>query len=174
MAVGTRKPNKDKKPTKPAKADKPKKPAKAREAEAASDDGGDEGIAAIAGVIEAGFLAAMTDGELADAEIEAISDVIDYIFDGDITRKQIRGILQSCYEAFEADGYDGRMATIADRLPDNETRELALQVAAAVILSDGEYDAESEGQFFVDLASILGVSRRTTTSIWEDMVDRFS
>jgi len=165
MAVGTRKPKKQEKTTAAAGAERPRK--------SAGSTGADP-TAMLAGIIEAGFLAAMTDGKLADAEFDQLSEVIDHASDGALSTAQIRGILEACRELLDAEGFDKRMAAIAGQLPDRASRETALRVVAAVIFSDEEYDQENEGQFYMDLAGQLDIPKRSLKAIWKETFELFS
>lgn len=105
--------------------------------------------------------------------LKILVQVVKEVYEGDISVDQIRTTLYACNDAFGDGEFDPRMAAVAARLTDNESREAALQVAAAVILSNDDYEIDNEGQFFVDLADALGVTRRTAGWIWKDVFETY-
>jgi tellurite resistance protein len=127
----------------------------------------------LAGMVEAGLLMAAADGELADEEWDTVTAVIDGFFDGNATRRQIEEIMDDCWEAFERDGYDARMEAMAENLQTPELRELGLQVAAAVMLADGEYAEGEEDEAYFDMADTLEIPRRRAEAILDEVAEQY-
>jgi tellurite resistance protein len=128
---------------------------------------------ALDGICEAAFLAAQADGEVSDEEVEMLANVVHTMLDGQADLDQILSRLEACEEAFENEGFEARMNQIAAKLPSDDARQAALIVAAGVILGDGEYDADSEGAFYEDLAELIGVPEDVATEIWNDVAANF-
>jgi hypothetical protein len=127
----------------------------------------------VAGVTEAAFLAAMSDGELSEAEYDQLVSLVSGLFDGDITQDSVDEILEACEEAFESDGFEARMDHIAEKLPNAESRYLALYAVAAVVLGDDEYDEENEGAFYDDFAEKVGADEETAAEIWNEQLEAY-
>jgi len=130
-------------------------------------------VNALAGVTEAAYLAAAADGEVTDGEYNTIANLIVERCDGDVTIKQVRALIQACAEALENDGFEARMDHIASILPDAEAQVAALYAASDVILGDDEYDADSEGSFYDDLAEKLEFSEELAAEIWNNQVENY-
>jgi tellurite resistance protein len=127
----------------------------------------------IAGICEAAFLAAAADGELSDAEYDVLVHTIIEFCDGDVTEQQIEEILEKCDNALAEDGFENRMNQISSQLSTNDARAAALMVTAAVVLCDGEYDPDSEGSFYDDLAELLEVPEEVSAEIWNATLESF-
>ncbi|MBI5515107.1 MAG: hypothetical protein HY909_15125 [Deltaproteobacteria bacterium] len=127
----------------------------------------------LAGLVEAGLLMAAADGELADEEWDTVAAVIDGFFDGNATRRQIEEIMDDCWEAFERDGFDARIEAMAENLQSQELREIGLQVAAAVMLSDGEYVEGEEDEVYYDMADEMDVPRRRAEAILDEVAEQY-
>lgn len=128
----------------------------------------------MAGVLEAAFLAAAADGELEESEYEVFVAVFNQLAGEEVSQRDIDKVITACAEALESDGFDARMDQIVDKLPTDEARAAALYAVAAVVLSDDDYDPDSEGSFYDDLAVKLGVDEQTAIDIWNDMVESYS
>jgi tellurite resistance protein len=127
----------------------------------------------LAGLVEAGLLMAAADGELADEEWDTVAAVIDGFFDGNATRRQIEEIMDDCWEAFERDGFDARIEAMAENLQSQELREIGLQVAAAVMLSDGEYVEGEEDEVYFDMADEMDIPRRRAEAILDEVAEQY-
>lgn len=130
-------------------------------------------VNALAGITEAAYLAAAADGVVTDQEYEMIAGIIVDRCDGNVTVRGVRDILAACAQAFEEEGFDARMDQIAGTLPDAEAQVAALYAASDVIMGDDEYDAESEGAFYDDLAEKLGFSEELAAEIWNNQLENY-
>jgi tellurite resistance protein len=130
-------------------------------------------INALAGICEAAYLAVAADGEISDEEVDMLANVVHTMLDGQADLDQILTILEACEEAFENEGFEARMNQIAAKLPSDDARAAALIVAAGVILGDGEYDADSEGAFYDDLAELIGVPEDAAAEIWNEVAANY-
>jgi uncharacterized membrane protein YebE (DUF533 family) len=133
----------------------------------------DSAVNSIAGIAEAGFLAAASDGVLTEEEMNALASVLDSLFDGEASAKQIRKIINACAEALDEEGFEGRMDGIADLLPDDDSRYAALMTVASVIMSDDDFDPDNEGEYYDDLADRIGVDEDTALEIWNDIANEY-
>jgi len=128
-------------------------------------------INALAGICESAYLAAAADGEVTEAEVALLGGIVMGLFDNEIEESQVLDILEACEAAFEEEGFQARMDAIADKLPSEESRLMALYVVAGTILGDDEYDPENEGQFYDDLAVKIGVDEGTAAEIWNENLE---
>lgn len=128
----------------------------------------------LAGIVEAGFLMAASDGNLDDSELDLLAGVIIGISDGYATEEQIDELLGACYDALERDGYEARLQACSDNLQTDEARKLALEVAAHVLFADDEFDPDNEGDIYVNMAGTFGVGRRDAIAILEAVEEEYS
>ncbi|MCX5743287.1 MAG: hypothetical protein NT062_12405 [Proteobacteria bacterium] len=127
-------------------------------------------IAAIAGISEAAFLAAAADGEVNEDELELVAQIISDLCGG------VDGVVEvitACAEAFDEDGFEARMDGIAELLPTDGARLVALYAVSAVILGDDEYDADSEGEFYDDFAETIGCSEEVAAEVWNSQLENY-
>lgn len=130
---------------------------------------------ALVGLIDAGMLMACADGQITSEELDVVASVIDGFCDGDVTNRQIRELIDLSYSALERDGYESRLDALSDNLPNEELREIALSVAAAVMLSDDEEvgDSDDEDDTYADIAEALDVSRRRARELFNEVADAY-
>lgn len=113
---------------------------------------------ALAGVVEAGFLMAAADGDLAPEELDALSGVIVGFTGGAAEASEVSRLLDACDEALAREGYDARITAILDHLPTPELRRLGLLCSAVVLGADDTFGPQ-EGDLYVALAIALGFRR---------------
>lgn len=130
-------------------------------------------VNALAGIAEAAYLAAASDGVVTEDELAIIANLIIERCEGDVTVRGVRDILQACADALEEEGFDARMDGIASTLPDADAQVAALYAVSDVILGDDEYDAENEGAFYDDLAERLEFSPELAAEIWNGQVEAY-
>ncbi|MCS6899268.1 MAG: hypothetical protein RMJ98_05895 [Myxococcales bacterium] len=130
-------------------------------------------INALAGICETAYLAAASDGEVSEDEVEILANVVHSMLDGQADLDRILSILETCEEVFEEEGFEARMQEIAAKLPSDEARAAALYVAAGVILGDGDYSPDSEGAFYDDLAELIGVPEDVAVAIWNEVAENY-
>jgi ABC-type branched-subunit amino acid transport system ATPase component len=128
----------------------------------------------LVGLIDAGMLMACADGEITTEELDVVASVIDGFCGGDVTNRQIRELIDLSYEALERDGYDARLEALGENIQDGEIREMALAVAATVMLCDDEAVGESddEDDTLMDIADELDITRRRAKEIFNDVADQ--
>lgn len=127
----------------------------------------------VAAITEAAFLAAAADGEVTDAERDIVASLIVELFDGNITVRNVRSLIQEFADALENEGYDARVDITVENLPDASSQVDALYAVSGVILSDDEYDPDSEGAFYDTLAEKLGFDEELAAEIWNNQVERY-
>ena len=66
----------------------------------------------LAGIVESGFLMAAADGQITDAEIEALVRVILEATDGGASAEDVGALLEACAGALEEEGYEARIAAV--------------------------------------------------------------
>lgn len=125
---------------------------------------------ALAGLVDAGVLAACADGEIAQEELDVVSEVILGFSEGQASQRDIRELMAASAEAISTQGYEARLDALAENLFNDELKHLGLSVAAAVLLSDSEYN-EEEDEVYEDIADALDVDEDTSTAIFNQVVD---
>jgi hypothetical protein len=123
-----------------------------------------EGMA-LAGLVDAGVIAACADGEIAAEELDVVSDVIQGFAQGQASSREIRELMVASAEAITEQGYEARLEALAENLFTDELKSLGLQVAAAVLLSDSDYN-EDEDEVYDDIASALDIDEDTAVEIF--------
>lgn len=129
---------------------------------------------ALVGMVDAAMIMACADGELTQDEVGVVASVIDGFFDGHVNRREIEEMIGLSLEAIERDGLDGRMDAVAENLPSDELRALALGAAAAVALADETGDEAEEDETYYDLADALDISREDADAIWNDIASQYA
>jgi hypothetical protein len=128
----------------------------------------------LAGVVESGFLMAASDGVITEEEVEALARVIVEVTDGAASADDVNEILELCNSALEAEGYDARIAAVGALLPNDESKAVALTVAAHVLCCDDEYDPDTEGEVYFGLAEGMNVSHAAAKDILGDVMAMYS
>lgn len=113
-------------------------------------------VESLAGVAEAGFLVAVSDGEVVDAELDMIAAVLAGALGSEVSHDQLMDLLEACANALENDGWEGRIEVIASLLDTPESRALALATAAAVLVADENLAVGSEDEAYMQIAEALG------------------
>lgn len=130
-------------------------------------------VNALAGVTEAAYLAAASDGVVTDEEYDTIAQLVFDRCGGEVPLRGVVKIIEACAAALEEEGFEARMDQIAATLPDAEAQGAALYAASDVILGDDEYDAENEGAFYDDLAAKLEFSEELAAEIWNNQCETY-
>ncbi|RYE92233.1 MAG: hypothetical protein EOO75_07165 [Myxococcales bacterium] len=116
-------------------------------------------VESLAGVAEAGFLVAVSDGEVVDAELDMIAAVLSGALGAEVSHDHLMDLLEACANALENDGWEGRIEVIASLLDSDEARSLALATAAAVLVADENLAVGSEDEAYMQIAEALGFSQ---------------
>ena len=107
-------------------------------------------------LVEAMFLAACADGELAAVEILQFSATLGALTDQAWKPEAIAVLVEQLKTRLKAEGRQARLGSVAARIEDPKGRETALILAAAITVSDGEV-MSTENDLLADLAETLGV-----------------
>ena len=122
---------------------------------------------ALAGVVEAGFLMAAADGDLAPTEFETLAGVIEGFTGGAASAEEVARLLDACDEALAREGYDQRITAVIDHLPSPELRRLGLLCSAVVLGADDAFGPQ-EGDLYVALAVALGFRRDEALDVLDE------
>jgi len=125
---------------------------------------------ALAGLVDAGVIAACADGQVTAEELDVVGDVIEGFSQGQATRQDIRELIAASADAIVAQGYEARLDALAENLFNDELKHLGLSIAAAVLLSDSEYNDE-EDEVYEDIASALDVDEEQSTALFNAVVE---
>ncbi len=127
---------------------------------------------ALAGLVDAGILAAYGDGELTDEEVEVVADVIDGFCDGQASNRDIRELLQASIDALDEHGYDAKLDSLGENLFNEELAALGVAVASAVLLADGEYNDDEDDTLY-DIADAVGIDHDTADEIFTEVYAQY-
>jgi len=105
-------------------------------------------------VISTAFLVAAADGSASDVEYDALLDRLEIL--GGIDRDRIDQLLTIASNDVEANGFEPRIARIAQLVVNDAAAEAALMVGLAVALADDVVTAE-ERETAQKIATALGV-----------------
>lgn len=125
-----------------------------------------EGVASpkVEALVEAMFLAASADGELAGEEMLQFSATLGALTDKQFSPDAVAKMVETLAAKVGAEGRQARLSAVAQRLPEPKTRETALILAAAIVASDGKVEL-SENDLLADLAEALGVAPERATEL---------
>jgi tellurite resistance protein len=106
--------------------------------------------------VEAGYLAALADGEVDDDERSALVQAIDLLSEGAVIEWETESLLDECAERAETQGAQARAAAVGKELADLGQAPAALYVAAVIArASKGMDKSEAEVIKSVGLAAGL-------------------
>jgi tellurite resistance protein len=114
-------------------------------------------------LVEAMYLAATADGELAPEEALQFRATLEALADRRFESEAVAALLDRLGDRLRVDGRAQRLQAIAQAL-DARTRETAVILAAAITASDGEVRG-SENDFVADLAEALGIDPERTIEL---------
>lgn len=121
------------------------------------------------GFVDAGILMAAADGEITTEEYDQVADVISGFLDGRVSNRDIRAIINESVEMLEDQGYDARLDALSANLVTQELREVAFQVASAVLVADGEYNEDDEGDAYDDIADALDIDQDRAQELFDEV-----
>ena len=121
------------------------------------------------GFVDAGILMAAADGEITPEEYDQVADVISGFLDGKVSNRDIRAIINEAVEMLEEQGYDARLEALNVNLVTEELREVAFQVACAVLVADGEYGEDDEGEAYDDIADALEIDQDRAQELFDEV-----
>lgn len=121
------------------------------------------------GFVDAGILMAAADGQITAEEYDQVADVISGFLDGRVSNRDIRAIINESVEMLEDQGVDARLDALNANLVTEELRELAFQVACAVLVADGEYGEDDEGEAYDDIADALEIDQDRAQELFDEV-----
>ena len=121
------------------------------------------------GFVDAGVLMAAADGEITTEEYDQIADVIAGFLDNRVTNRQIREIINESVEMLEDQGADARLDALSVNLVTEDLREVAFQVACAVLVADGEYGEDDEGEAYEAIAEALEIDEDRAQELFDEV-----
>ena len=121
------------------------------------------------GFVDAGVLMAAADGEITVEEYDQIADVIAGFLDNRVTNRQIREIINESVEMLEDQGADARLDALSVNLVTEDLREVAFQVACAVLVADGEYGEDDEGEAYDEIADALEIDEDRAQELFDEV-----
>lgn len=109
---------------------------------------------------EAMYLVMTADHQIAEDEKHALRGALRSLTDGQVRTADIEAMLAKFEVSKREQGYDACLDRVAMALVgDRDDRELALVLAAAMAIADGEYQ-EAERTAVLDLAERLGIPQK--------------
>ena len=121
------------------------------------------------GFVDAGVLMAAADGEITAEEYDQVADVISGFLDNRVTNRQIRAIINESVQMLEDQGADARLDALNANLVTEELREVAFMVACAVLVADGEYNEEDEGEAYDEIADALEIEEDRAQELFDEV-----
>lgn len=104
--------------------------------------------------VTSAFLIAAADGNASEQEYDALLDRLEIL--GGVDRDKIDELLTSVSNDVEANGFEARIARVAELVGDRAGAEAALMVGLAIGLADDDFSSE-EREVAAQLATALGV-----------------
>jgi tellurite resistance protein len=120
--------------------------------------------------VEAMFLMAAVDGDLSEHELAQLAASIDAFSSLDTRRVDASQLLATMNDKLEKDGWNKRLAAVAERLREAESRAFAFRLAAGVAFVD-DHVAHSEAAALEALASALHIGADESQEILYDVRD---
>jgi len=121
------------------------------------------------GLVDAGVLMAAADGEITADEYDQVADVISGFLDGQVTNKQVRAIITESVQMLVDQGVDARLEALNANLVTEDLREVAFQVACAVLVADGEYGEDDEGEAYEAIAEALEIDEDRAQELFDEV-----
>ncbi len=121
------------------------------------------------GLVDAGVLMAAADGEITADEYDQVADVISGFLDGQVSNKQVRAIISESVEMLVDQGVDARLEALNANLVTEDLREVAFQVACAVLVADGEYGEDDEGEAYEAIAEALEIDEDRAQELFDEV-----
>ncbi len=104
--------------------------------------------------VTSAFLIAAADGHASEQEYDALLDRLEIL--GGVDRDKIDELLTAAAKDVEGNGFEPRIARVAELLSDPADAEAALMLGLAIGLADNEFSAE-EREVAGQLATALGI-----------------
>jgi tellurite resistance protein len=107
-------------------------------------------------VITCAFLVAAADGSQSETEYDALLDRLEIL--GGVDRDKIDELLTAASNDVEANGFEPRVAALADMIKTREAAEAALMVGVAIALADDDFSTE-EREVATQIAMAIGLGK---------------
>ena len=122
--------------------------------------------------VEAMFLMAAVDGDLSEQELAQLAASVDAFaaLDAKPRRIDTQPLLAALNAKLEKEGWNRRLAAVAERLREKESRAFAFRLAAGVAFVD-DHVAHAEAAALEALASALQISAEESQEILYDVRD---
>jgi tellurite resistance protein len=105
--------------------------------------------------VTSAFLIAAADGNASEQEYDALLDRLEIL--GGVDRDKIDELLTTVSNDVEANGFEPRIARVAELVGDRDAAEAALMLGLAIGLADNDFSNE-EREVAAQLATALGVA----------------
>ncbi|MBK7402062.1 MAG: TerB family tellurite resistance protein [Myxococcales bacterium] len=119
-------------------------------------------------IVEAMFLMAAVDGDVAQDEVERLAASIQALGDMHVTHMNVQAKLEELNELLSKEGWHKRIDAVAARLPSEESRAFAFRMAAGVAFVD-DHVAHAEAAAIDALAAKLQLSSEDTNEILREV-----
>jgi hypothetical protein len=120
-------------------------------------------------MIEVAFLAAAADGELGEAEVMNIAANLAAWLGGEIEVESIAALLDGFHQALEEQGFEARLATLAEIL-DPDSRRVAYNLSSAIVVCDAEVHEEELG-ILGDIAGAFEIPEDEAQARFHEILD---
>jgi tellurite resistance protein len=104
--------------------------------------------------VTSAFLIAAADGNASEQEYDALLDRLEIL--GGVDRDKIDALLTIVSNDVEANGFEPRIARVAELVGDRDAADAALMLGLAIGLADNDFSAQ-EREVATQLATALGV-----------------
>jgi len=104
--------------------------------------------------VTSAFLIAAADGNASEQEYDALLDRLEIL--GGVDRDKIDALLTIVSNDIEANGFEPRIARVAELVGDRDAADAALMLGLAIGLADNDFSAQ-EREVATQLATALGV-----------------
>jgi uncharacterized tellurite resistance protein B-like protein len=122
------------------------------------------GEAKVEALVEVMFLAASSDGEFSVVERAHFLKSVESLTSGYLPTARLQELVDAAATALDRDGRDGRLASVAERLPDAGSRRVALSLAIQVTAAD-DIIRTSERELIMEAADALGIDREEAADL---------
>lgn len=127
---------------------------------------------AFAGIVEAGFLMAAADGELAEEEMAVLAGAISGMIEG-ASEDDVTAILEQGEELLERDGWELRCEKVGKLLKGkSKAAEAAMKIVALVYLCDQESDDEWD-EYWYALGETLGYDEDKADELYSELEEEY-
>ena len=120
-------------------------------------------------MLEVAYLAAAADGELGEGELLNLAGNLAAWLGGEIEGETIAAVLDSFDAALEDQGFEGRLAALAELL-DPDSRRVAYSLSSAIVACDAEVKQEELG-ILGDIAGAFEIPEAEAQARFDEIFD---